>query len=190
MLISVLFTKRLVLNGDNVYSVVTSLTDCPLQGACYSTAKRPHLATRTTINYNMLMKNKRIINSYNKNIQPLHNDIEIEKNRSFASPEVQKRAVEVQNANTPQSYRDKLAEETRDILKQKQNYEIKSAIRHMRKNVLKLAFIFVLLFILTNPEKNETAFLWLFFIILQIPYYAIRRLWIIKDHKDTQDFDI
>lgn len=136
------------------------------------------------------MENKRITNSYNKNIQPLHNDIKIEKNRSFASPEVQKRAVEVQNANTPQSYRDKLAEETRGILKQKQNYEIKSAIRHMRKNVLKLAFVFALFFVLSNPAKNETAFLWLFFIVLQIPYYTIRRSWIIKDHKDTQDFDI
>lgn len=136
----------------------------------------------------MLMEKDRITNSYNKNIQPLHNNIEIEKNRSFASPEVQKRAVEVQNANTPKSYRDKLAEETRDILKQKQNYEIKSAIRHMRKNVLKLSFVFTLFFALSNPAKNETAFLWLFFIILQIPYYAIRRSWIIKDHKDAQDF--
>ncbi len=134
------------------------------------------------------MENKRIINSYNKTIKPIHDDIEIEKNRSFASPEVQKRAVEVQNANTPQSYRDKLAEETRDILKQKQNYEIKLAIRHMRRNVLKLSFVFAFFFIVAIYQKNETAFLWPFFIILQIPYYAIRRSWIIKDHKDTQDF--
>ena len=186
MLISVLFHKRLVLNGGDIYSIATSLTDCCKARAIPRLSD--HLAAWIKTNYNILMENERTTSSYNKNIQPLHNDIEIEKNRSFASPEVQKRAVEVQNANTPQSYRNKLAEETRDILKQKQNHEIKLAIRHMRKNVLKLAFVFAFFFIVAIYQKNETAFLWPFFIILQIPYYAIRRSWIIKDHKDTQDF--
>ena len=117
------------------------------------------------------MENKRIINSYNKTIKPIHDDIEIEKNRSFASPEVQKRAVEVQNANTPQSYRDKLAEETRDILKQKQNYEIKLAIRHMRKNVLRLAFVYSLFFrILQKMKLLFCGFSLLFYRFRITPY--------------------
>lgn len=123
-----------------------------------------------------------------KIIQPLNENIKIEKNNSFASAEVQKRAVEVQNQNTPETYKNKLAEETRDILKQQQNYEIKGSIRKMRRNVLYLSFVFIVFFFLYFSQKSQYSIFWCLFLILQIPYYFVRKKWIIKDHKDSRDF--
>lgn len=123
-----------------------------------------------------------------KTIQPINSNIKIEQNNSFASAEVQKRAVEVQNQNTPEIYKNKLAEETRDILKQQQNYEIKESIRRMRKNVLKLSFVFIMFFFLYYSQKSQYSYVWTFFLILQVPYYFLRKKWIIKDHKDLREF--
>lgn len=61
-------------------SVVTSLIDY-LQGACYPTAKRDHLATSIKTNYNMLMNEEQIAKVYgNYQNKDATNDLLIENN--------------------------------------------------------------------------------------------------------------
>ena len=125
-----------------------------------------------------------------KIIQPLNNNIEIEQNRSFAPKNIQQAAVQAQNQNTPETYKTHLAEETRDILREQQNHQIKESIRKMRKNVLKLSFVFILFFFVYFSQGSNYALVCIFFLVLQIPYYFSRKKWIIKDYKDSREFQL
>lgn len=123
-----------------------------------------------------------------KVIQPLNDNIEIEQNRSFASEDIQQASVQAQNQNTPETYKTRLAQETRDILREQQNHQIKESIRKMRKNVLKLSFVFILFFFVYSSQGSNYSLVLIFFLFLQIPYYFFRKKWIIKDHKDSREF--
>lgn len=123
-----------------------------------------------------------------KVIQPLNDNIEIEQNRSFASEDIQQASVQAQNQNTPETYKTRLAQETRDILREQQNHQIKESIRKMRKNVLKLSFVFILFFFVYSSQGSNYSLVLIFFLFLQIPYYFSRKKWIIKDHKDSREF--
>ena len=81
-----------------------------------------------------------------------------------------------------------LAIETRSILKQRSKYNIQQEIAKMRKNILWLALFFVIMFIIYHSQKSNLSLMWIIFILLQIPYYILKRNKIIKKHKD--DFKI
>lgn len=125
-----------------------------------------------------------------KIIQPINDNIDIEQDRSFASKEVQQASLQVQNQNTPETYKARLAQETRDILREQQNHQIKESIRKMRKNVLKLSFVFILFFFVYFSQGSNYALVCIFFLALQIPYYFSRKKWIIKDYKDSREFQL
>lgn len=120
-----------------------------------------------------------------KIIKPLNNDIKIEENKSFASKDIQKKASDAYNENTQ---KEALAIETRSILKQRSKYNIQQEIAKMRKNILWLALFFVIMFIIYHSQKSNLSLMWIIFILLQIPYYILKRNKIIKKHKD--DFKI
>ena len=66
--------------------------------------------------------------------------------------------------------------------------ENKSFASKMRKNILWLALFFVIMFIIYHSQKSNLSLMWIIFILLQIPYYILKRNKIIKKHKD--DFKI
>ncbi len=120
-----------------------------------------------------------------KIIKPLNNNIKIEKNKSFASKDIQKKALGVYSENTQ---KEALCIETRNILKQRSKHNIQQEIAKMRKNVLWLTLFFGIMFIIYHSQKSNLSLMWVIFILLQIPYYFFKRNQIIKKHKD--DFKI
>lgn len=119
-----------------------------------------------------------------KTIEPLNNNIEIEENKSFASRENQQKASDVYQENT---YKEALAIETRNLLRQRLKHDIRQEVAKMRKHVLWLSFFFVIMFFMYNSQKNSSSFVWLFFIALQIPYYYSRKSRIIKSYTDDSE---
>ena len=126
---------------------------------------------------------------YNENmdkkiIEPLNNNIEIEENKSFASKEIQQKASSIYQENTQ---KEALAIETRNLLRQRLKHDIRQEVAKMRKHVLWLSFFFILMFFMYNSQKNNSSFVWLFFIALQVPYYYFRKSRIIKSYTDDSE---
>ena len=119
-----------------------------------------------------------------KTIEPLNNNIEIEENKSFASKEIQQKASSIYEENTQ---KEALAIETRNLLRQRLKHDIRQEVAKMRKHVLWLSFFFMLMFFISNSQKNNSSFAWLFFIGLQVPYYYFRKSRIIKSYTDDSE---
>lgn len=119
-----------------------------------------------------------------KTIEPLNNNIEIEENKSFASKEIQQKASSIYEENTQ---KEALAIETRNLLRQRLKHDIRQEVAKMRKHVLWLSFFFMLMFFISNSQKNNSSFAWLLFIALQVPYYYFRKSRIIKSYTDDSE---
>jgi hypothetical protein len=119
-----------------------------------------------------------------KTIEPLNNNIEIEENKSFASKEIQQKASSIYEENTQ---KEALAIETRNLLRQRLKHDIRQEVAKMRKHVLWLSFFFMLMFFISNSQKNNSSFAWLFFIGLQVPYYYFRKSRIVKSYTDDSE---
>ena len=120
----------------------------------------------------------------NKIIEPLNKNIKIEENKSFASKEIQQKASSMYEENTQ---KEALAIETRNLLRQRLKHDIRQEVAKMRKHVLWLSFFFILMFFMYNSQKNNSSFVWLFFIALQVPYYYFRKSRIIKSYTDDSE---
>lgn len=120
----------------------------------------------------------------NKIIEPLNKNIEIEENKSFASKEIQQKASSMYEENTQ---KEALAIETRNLLRQRLKHDIRQEVAKMRKHVLWLSLFFIIMFFMSNSQKNNSSFAWLFFIALQVPYYYFRKSRIIKSYTDDSE---
>jgi hypothetical protein len=117
-----------------------------------------------------------------KNIAPLNDQITPEESASFSNKQAQHLAQSIYPQNV---YRDKLAEETNAILRQRLKKDIRDEIAKMRKSMFGWLFILVILFFFAGVSQQTqfAAYIFLFTPLL-IPIYFYRRRKIIKSYTD------
>ena len=117
-----------------------------------------------------------------KNITPLNDQITPEESASFSNKQAQHLAQSIYPQNV---YRDKLAEETNAILRQRLKKDIRDEISKMRKKMIGWFIFAVFIFFVAGISRNTG--LSMFIMLgspLLIPLYIYRRRKIIKSFTD------
>ncbi len=117
----------------------------------------------------------------NKNLQPLHEDIQIENNQNHPQQNITNQAYQ-QN-----DYSNRLAEETNALLRQRLKKEIRDSVRSMRRSMINFGIVFFVLFFFSGLSKsNGAALFFLVCIVLLFPIYFARKKKIINEFMDDK----